>query len=196
MTDYGEISGTKIFAYGIVSLILVSVIASSFVNQRIQESKSYREIERNLVRGYEEIQDLEQYAENLQLSLVLSETTLKRRLQQLNFTQSEVDRAKQIQIILVRRRSSLQDQLKLLKNEFSTYCEQYRQSAWSRAVGESLGDFTTAEGRTLHQATISKVTSDGLEIRHQDGFERVAASSLSASLRSRFQWASLPASEK
>ena len=75
-----------------------------------------------------------------------------------------------------------------MEKAFSAYRLQYRDAAWTDAVGESIGVLRVRGGRDLRNATITRVTEVGLEIRHDEGLARVQAPDLPAELRARFQW--------
>ena len=192
MTGFGETSGTSIFMIGGVVVALFAVSGASLVNQRFQESKSYREVERSLIFGINEIEELQHYRASLLQRVKSVDAIHLSSSRQMNQIQLQLTKIDQQRTILNDRCSLLRYQLKDLLTEFAAYQKQSRLSAWFRSEGELLGDLKTLDGRILHQATISKVMPFGLEIRHRDGFSRVTITELDASLRERFRWEEFP----
>jgi hypothetical protein len=71
---------------------------------------------------------------------------------------------------------------------FAALREQIRQTIWTKAVGEHLGNLTTTSGREYKNAVITRITALGLHIRHADGLARIHAPELPLELQDRFQW--------
>lgn len=72
--------------------------------------------------------------------------------------------------------------------EFVRYRSDYRVWTWNAAAGESIGNLRTIDGKEYQGVVISKVTDEGLEIRHAHGVARVRSDQLVESWQRRFQW--------
>lgn len=75
----------------------------------------------------------------------------------------------------------------LLETDFSRRRAKYRSKTWSAAVAKYFGNFKVRNGRESLQATITRVTDVGLEIRHEGGIARIQAPDLDFKLQNRFQ---------
>lgn len=80
------------------------------------------------------------------------------------------------------------DALGKLQQEYDNYRAQYVRNIRGAAEGEELAVLTTQSGKEYMKVTITRVTPEGLEIRHEFGSARVAASDLGESWNERFLW--------
>lgn len=68
------------------------------------------------------------------------------------------------------------------------YKKQYRIAERERAVGEEYDNLTTKEGEGFEQVSIRRVSALGMEIRHKNGFKRIAYQNLPDEMQDRFQF--------
>jgi chromosome segregation ATPase len=71
---------------------------------------------------------------------------------------------------------------------WAKYRDEYRASEWAAAVGEDLGDITTASGRTYSQVKIRKVEHTGIQITDTTGPKSIDSAELPPELQDRFQF--------
>ena len=71
---------------------------------------------------------------------------------------------------------------------WAKYRHDYRASEWAAAVGEDLGDITTASGRTYQQVKIRKVEHTGIQITDTTGPKSIDSAELPQELQERFQF--------
>jgi chromosome segregation ATPase len=71
---------------------------------------------------------------------------------------------------------------------WAKYRDEYRASEWAAAVGEELGDITTASGRTYQQVKIRKVEHTGIQITDTTGPKSIDSAELPQELQDRFQF--------
>lgn len=86
------------------------------------------------------------------------------------------------------RKSELASSLPELRQGFDAYRKNYRDQAWSDAVGEEIESILLKSGRHFENVRITRVTPVGLEITHPHGTARIDAKELSREFRDRFQW--------
>lgn len=75
-----------------------------------------------------------------------------------------------------------------LEIEFRDYQTEFKSKGRKAATGEQMAELLTRKGRVYKDVTISRVTDDGLEIRHEFGVARVSADELDEAWNERFQW--------
>lgn len=100
----------------------------------------------------------------------------------------QLENMSQRRIELVALRAKTQTAIAAMEQEFSRYRKGYRDQARAGAIGQSLGNLTIRGGREYRQAVITRVTGEGLEIRHENGLARLQAEDLAPALQERFQW--------
>ncbi|WP_338289635.1 hypothetical protein [Luteolibacter sp. LG18] len=74
------------------------------------------------------------------------------------------------------------------ESSLASYQESYRRQAWQAAAGEKLTSLTLKSGRSYQDVTISRVTSQGMEITHRDGLARISPADLDPAWQQRFDW--------
>jgi DNA repair exonuclease SbcCD ATPase subunit len=188
MLDNDEQSGVFTFMVGIIVLVLAGVGLSLLVDRRFSFSQGKAALETVIKANEEDLADLTARKDDLQADLerhVPRRTGNAAELAQL--TTASADLGKRLDEARMQV-GSLENEIPKLEEGFSHYRDQYRQSEWTRAVGESLGSLTIRGGREYRHAVIARVTDVGLEIRHEEGIARLQAPDLSAELRDRFQW--------
>jgi DNA repair exonuclease SbcCD ATPase subunit len=181
-------SGVLTFLVGIVVLVLAGVGLSLLVDRRFSFSQGKAALETTIDANDDELAQLTARRDDSQARL---DRQLPRRtggtseLSKLTATSADLGH----RLGEARRKvASLEIEIPKLEETFSRHREQYRQSEWVRAVGESLGNLTVRGGREYRRAEITQVTEVGLEIRHEDGIARLQAPDLPAELCDRFQW--------
>lgn len=188
MLSADEHPGIFTFLVGLIVLVMAGVALSLVVDRKFKFSSRANEIRQDINRNALEIEELESRKEGR--ARQLSESSHKLRATSLAHQGSarEVNALEQRRAKLDGSRGELLHQIEVLESGFSNYRSEYRRKAWERAVGEKLGDLVLSGGRRYLQATITRVTDVGLEIRHENGFARIQAPDLAPELQDRFQW--------
>lgn len=86
------------------------------------------------------------------------------------------------------RKDSLSKEVRDLDFAFSGYRGAYRSQVMQKAVGEVIGLLRTNEGKEYEDAVITRVSAEGLEIRHASGVARISPDRLGGAWQQRFQW--------
>jgi chromosome segregation ATPase len=73
-------------------------------------------------------------------------------------------------------------------DDFEEYRSRYRQQVRGAAAEERLGELKSRTGRTYTNVVIRKVSSAGIEIRHDQGISRLLPEELDPAWHERFQW--------
>lgn len=172
---------------GVVTIIVIATAFSAFMENRAVKADvkkttqthvdEDREILENLQyevsvakRRWEEVSDRKQ-----------RHATFEVKKKMVAESQSRIAR-------LVAKKKELGEGLAQAQEDFTRYRRDYRNWIWRTAEGESIGSLRTLDGREYHQAVISKVTEEGLEIRHDFGMARIGSGQLPDSWHDRFQW--------
>jgi chromosome segregation ATPase len=181
-------SGILTFLVGLILVVMVAVGLSVLLESRFSFSRNTRELESVIASNKEELSRLEIRIEDARSQLTSSEPKLRSAESELKATRPLLQENQAKLVELTRRRDEAQRSIPVLEKEFQTYRKRYREQTWAEAVGQSLGDLEIRGGKIYQNATITKVTEVGLEIRHSDGIARVQGPDLPEALRDRFQW--------
>ena len=146
----------------------ISIIMYNFFTSKIDELTYRRDKSQLIITESESIQHEWQKNENQRKSLTMRKTSL------------------------IADRSELDLTITALNANFSDYVAEYRQWAWSSAVGEKVDLLKLTSGREYRDAVISRVTADGLEVRHEFGAARIPSSELDSEWQKRMQWKAVP----
>jgi hypothetical protein len=188
MLSFDEHSGIISFLVGIIVLVMGAIGLSMVIDKRLKASSGIVSMHREIDQGSIELEGLislrdersrlladltpKQQAGSLASEAILGELeTLRRRYTSLEMTEKQ-----------------LRGAVGKLEEDFLDYREAYRRKIWAGAIGEQLGNFVLRDGREYRQATITRVTGVGLEIRHADGIARIQAPDLDLKMQDRFQW--------
>ena len=87
-------------------------------------------------------------------------------------------------------RDGLTADVSQINANFVKYQTDYCNRIWGSAIGEKLGSLRTLSGREYLNVMITRVSSSGLEIRHENGIARIQESDLGSEWQDRFQWQS------
>ena len=79
-------------------------------------------------------------------------------------------------------------ELASVTDDFEEYRGRYRQQVRGAAAEERLGELKSRTGRSYTNVIIRKVSSTGIEIRHDDGISRLLPEELDPAWHERFQW--------
>jgi cell division protein FtsB len=187
---FGDDEHSGIFSslVGLTVLVMAGVALSLVVDRKFKFSSQTNEIRQEIDYDAAEIEGLE--SRKGERDRQLSESSHKLQTTSLAHQGNvrELAALTQRNAKLERSRSDLSRQIGELESGFSNYRSEYRRKSWERAIGERLGDLVLSDGRRYLQATISRVTDVGLEIRHEDGIARIQAPDLAPELQNRFQW--------
>ncbi len=188
MFSNDENSGVFTFLVGMIVLVMAGVGLSLVVDRRFKFSSGASQIRRDIVSQTSELDELTRRADERGHQLAASGTRLHAATRGHREASSQLETLRQRQTELEANRSQLQTSVAALESDFSDYRTDYRRRTWSAAVGESLGTLTVRGGRQYLQASITRVTDVGLEIRHEHGIARVQAPDLDRTVQDRFQW--------
>lgn len=186
MLSLEEHPGIFSFLVGIIVLVMASVGLSVVADKRLRSSSTIMTIQREIDRNAIQIEELTFVHGERSRLLKDSKTqpgaeTVEKILEGL---ETLLDRKKGLEMDLRQLRGAVV----ALDNDFSSYRAEYRRATWAAAIGEGLGNLALPGGREYKQATITRVTDVGLEIRHQDGFARIQYGDLDRAMQDRFHW--------
>ena len=171
---------------GIVILVMTGIGFSMVVEKRMRSSKAGSVLQRELQAGEQQLAGLKARRDHLQRRLLDDRPARIRAaeaLAALPEPQALAVRANQARA----RLESLKRGIPELEREFAQYRVDCRRHAWSRAMGESLGEFHLPGGRVYHDAVIRQVTGEGILIRHRHGIARIPKRDLDEPMRDRLQ---------
>jgi len=86
------------------------------------------------------------------------------------------------------KHTAIKSSLQALQGDFTKYRDEYVNGVRTAAEEEQIDTLKLINGREYSKVVIRRVTSDGLEIRHEFGSARVAADDLDEKWNSRFLW--------
>lgn len=188
MFSNDENSGVFTFMVGMIVLVMAGVGLSLVVDRRFKFSSGVGQTRRDIASQTAELDELTRRADERGRELETSGTRLHAAARGHRDITASLDAVRKRQMVLEADRSQLRDSVAALEAGFSDYRSDYRRRTWTAAVGEFLGTLTIRSGRQYLQASISRVTDVGLEIRHEDGIARVQAPELDRQFQDRFQW--------
>lgn len=181
-------SGLGTFLACMIVLVLAGVALSLVFDGNLKFSRNKQNLLEDLQAGELEVSHLRQELSTFEARLT-EEGDARRR------SGDSLKVARQAAELASNRKKALGESLESLKSAcagieagFSAYRVKYRENRWKQSVGRSLGEVRLTNGREFRQAVIAGVTADGLEIRHESGTARLAASDLDPALRDEFQW--------
>ena len=188
MLSAEEHPGIFTFLVGIIVLVMAGVGLSLVVDRRLKFSSGLVKIQNEIHLDALELEHLT--ARHDERSRLLNECRLtpKTGAETSGGEPEELKAMDQRQTVLEEMREELRKAISSQNKDFSCCRAEYRRKTWLAAVGENLGNLKVRSGREYKQATITRVTDVGLEIRHEDGIARVQAPDLDSKLQDRFQW--------
>ena len=186
--DSSDHSATIAFLVGIVVLVFAGIVFSLLVDKRFKFSSG------RAVLG-DEVNDGALQLEKLKFRIDVSKEQWRKQVQPLAGQEQQLKALSGDVLVsgeklgeLRERWVSLNDEVTAGNRLFRDYRDEYRRQARSAANGEKLAELTSLSGRTYNDVTISRVTVDGLEIRHAEGISRLRPEDLDDSWHDRFQW--------
>jgi hypothetical protein len=180
--------GLFYFLVGIVVLVMAGVGLSILVDKRFQFSKGSIEAGQELTQGSSTLTELRLKVESRAAQLAAVDA--KRRNDAAHYEQALVaaSELRDKNVALSAKRVALGNSIEALDQEFVDYRAKYVRRVRDSAVGEKVASLTLRGGRSYPAASISRVTEEGLEIRHEHGTARIAAGDLDSSWSERFLW--------
>jgi hypothetical protein len=188
MLSSEENPGIFTFLVGMIVLVMAAVGLSVMMDKKLSFSGRSRMIEEEIAGYAGEVAELNARKEVDGKTLVESQAKLQLGSKTHREVTALLGTFQQRKTSLENARSELQSAIERLDADFSRYRAEYRRKTWAAAVGENLGDLAVRGGRGFAQATITRVTDVGLEIRHQHGIARIQAPDLDPKFQDRFQW--------
>jgi hypothetical protein len=188
MFSADEDSSVLAYLFGLIALVMVAVGLSLVMDRRFKFANDAGLIQQELKLGDAEIAELTAAYKNLVQQHEESEGKLQGGSQTYFKLSASLETQQQLRATLIQTRSELNSAVTSLEQDFSQARNDYRRKTWSAAVGKTLGDLAVRGERVYRQATISRVTEVGLEIRHEHGFARIQAPDLDLKWQEKFQW--------
>lgn len=180
--------GIFTFMVGMVVLVMAGVGLSLVIDRRLKFSSGVVKIQKEIHLDALELVHLTAWRD--ERARLLNDTVLKLQggMGTSRGVQAKLENLNQRQAALEQTLRQLGKTFSSLEEDFSRYRADYRRKTWLAAAGDNLGNLKVRSGREYKQATITRVTDVGLEIRHEDGIARVQAPDLDSKLQDRFQW--------
>jgi predicted RNase H-like nuclease (RuvC/YqgF family) len=172
---------------GLVTIVVLATAFSSFMESRSVKAEENRATQAGVTEDGETLEDLKFRLTEAKLKW----ETLSERKQhhgRSEVAKKLVEQRKSRIAQLQSRRTELSNDVSTLEADYSRYRTRFLDWTWQAAVGESIGSLRTLDGRDYHNAVISRVTADGIEIRHDHGVARIGSGLLVESWHQRFQW--------
>lgn len=188
MLSYDEHPGIVTFLVGLVVLVMVAVGLSLVMEKRLAFSSGSVRVEREARAAGQEGKDLKVRIARATEKLDGLEGPRLRDAAALRQTQKLLAESRQRIDALVASRDALAAAIPEIEEAFASYRSDYRARTRAAAEGEEIGTLALRDGRKYQQASITKVTDVGLEIRHEHGFARIQAPDLGREWQERFQW--------
>jgi hypothetical protein len=188
MLSAEEHPGVFTFLVGIIVLVMTGVGLSLLVDRRLKFSSGVVKIQREIRQDAMELEHLTALHDERSRILKKSGSKPQPGAGGGRLLAEELKAMDRRQVALMEMRGQLRKALASQDGGFSFYRADYRRKTWLAAVGENLGNLKVRNGREYLQATITRVTDVGLEIRHEDGIARIQAPDLDSRLQDRFQW--------
>lgn len=186
--DSNDSSGTVGFLVGMVVLVFAGIVFSLMVDKRFRFSSGRADLE-------QEVQDQRQAVKKLGILVETAREEWKRKVQPFEGQAGELrsfaeaNRGQSRKLAELRgRQAALEEEIVAAENAFREYRTKFRSQARLAAAGEELGELEIRSGRTYHAVTISRVTPEGMEIRHSDGIALLRPEDLDDSWQERFDW--------
>ena len=180
--------GVFTFMVGMIVVVMAAVGLSVVADKKRIFSSGAGELQREISASTTQISELSAQHTEQALLLEGSASTLRKVSNAHREWSVKLETLRQRQAELEKSRIQIREAITVLEGDFSRYRATYRQKTWTGAVGESLGTLTVRGGRAYQQATITRVTDVGIEIRHEHGIARIQAPDLDLKMQDRYQW--------
>lgn len=173
---------------GMIVLVLAGVGLSLVIDRRLSFSSGRLGIQREINLDASELEGL--IAVREERSRLLNDKVEKPQIRAETSAEilGKLESLRRRQASLEITRQQLREMIARQEDDFSRFRAEYRRRTWADAPGEKLGILVVSNGREYREATITRVTEVGLEIRHADGIARVQAPDLDQEIQDRFQW--------
>lgn len=188
MLEVRNYDGLLTFLFGMIILVFAAITFSLLADRFSDSVQADSRLRFELRRQQEEIRVL-----RYELELAKS-----RRGDHEDSLASDIEKARLIELRhdavvsrlahLYRLRAELDASVSEIGRSFRDYRVEARENAWARAVGDSLGDLRTSDGRVFREAVILLVNETSVSIRHASGTSSISARALPDAYRERFQW--------
>jgi hypothetical protein len=180
--------GVFTFMVGMIVLVMAGVGLSLVIDRRLSFSSGKLRTQREINLDAAEIESLA--ATRDERSRLLESQTEKppNSSEAAAEILGKTETMRQRQVTLEDACKQLHQAIAGIEGDFSRFRAEYRRKTWAGAQGEKLGNLVLANGREYRDATITRVTDVGLEIRHADGIARIQAPDLDQKIQDRFQW--------
>ncbi|MEX1115764.1 MAG: hypothetical protein WEB53_10980 [Akkermansiaceae bacterium] len=188
MLSAEENPGLFYFMFGIIVLVMAGVGLSILIDKRMKSSSGMVRVQREIQLADEERQSLKEWHQDSSLLLADRGQRLQGNSAKWSEFQHQLESLRQRQSALQARRRELLGEISALEQDFSRHRAEYRRRTWLAAMGEKIGTLTLPGDREYHEAVITRVTEEGLEIRHQHGIARIRPAELGPKWQARLQW--------
>lgn len=188
MLSAEENPGLFYFMFGIIGLVMAGVGLSILIDKRMKSSSGMLRLQSEIQLADEELQSLKEWHQDSSRHLADRGQRLQRNSGELSKLQNQLESLRLRQSSLQARCRKLLAEIPALEQDFSRHRAEYRRRTWLAAIGETIGTLTLRGDREYHDAVITRVTDEGLEIRHQHGIARIPPAELGPKWQARFQW--------
>jgi hypothetical protein len=174
-------------AGGLIAVVALGTGLASFMEGRANHSKTKHEVSTHLVEDKQTVETLRRKVDEVRAKWVKAADFKRVGAACEAGKKAEAERVART-AALVSKKAELAAALASQEAAFVKYRADYRISSWHSAVGDSVGTLRTTDGREYRDVTISRVTEDGIQIRHEHGIARISSAHLGDAWHKRFQW--------
>ncbi|HVJ47371.1 MAG TPA: hypothetical protein VM511_13350 [Luteolibacter sp.] len=172
---------------GLVTIVVVATAFSSFMEGRAVKAEVNSVLKEHVMEDSDSLEDLRKRVDTARMKWI--SVANRKNLDGPCELGKKVAAERAVRIAgLAARKAALNAVVAKNEADFAKYRSAYRISSWETAVGEPVGNLLTLDGREYRQVTLSKVTEDGIEIRHENGVARIPSDQLAETWHRRFQW--------
>ncbi len=172
---------------GLVTIVVVATAFSSFMEGRAAKAEVNSVLKEHVMEDSDSLEHLKKRVDTAKMKWIA--VAHRKNLDGPCELGKKVAAERAVRIAqLVAKKADLNTSVAKSEADFIKYRSDYRLSSWQTAVGESVGNLLTLDGREYRQVTLSKVTEGGIEIRHENGVARIPSDQLAETWHRRFQW--------
>jgi hypothetical protein len=186
--DSRDQSGVAGFLVGIIVLVFAGMGFSLLVDKRFKFSSGRASLEQAMADEGSQLEKVKFRLEAAKQRWAKNVRPLEGQDEQLAEVAGEARDHERRLAGLRERRAKLKEEIVAADEAFREDRDQSRQRARAAATGETLSELKSRNGRTYAAVTISRVTKDGIEIRHSQGISRLRPEDLDDAWQDRFQW--------
>ncbi len=181
-------SGMVGFLVGIIVLVFAGILFSLMADKRFSFSSSKISLEQQIAEEKTELESVKARLESARKHWREECEPLSGQGSAAQSIAAEVKANTARLAALPAEKDAAKAELSAATASFEDYRSRYRQQARAAAVGEHLDELKSRSGKVYKDVTIRRVSSTGLEIRHEHGPATLQPEDLDATWQDRFQW--------